>query len=273
VDRYLPVNSNSYFIYDNWAHRDTDSTDILWVALAEKAYAQLAQEGWSRGAGAKNSYGSLGGGDCGLATAQITGLAYTWNAYSSATDLANAFNAGKLVTLATNASDSQVATNIVSNHCYALTKADAKADQFTLMNPWGLNGGYEANDPNFKPGTVTLTWAGLQGSFSGWAKAGSKPVASAFNQVIIAVFHGPELNGWLLTLHSSASSGVQAIPVEGSAENAGFRTVNLFQRKAAIEPSLEQVHQVSRFHEGGFDSLAEPIGPDQGSLDNDSLRG
>jgi hypothetical protein len=61
VNQYLPVTSSGQFAYANAGQSVSDTGNVLWVALAEKAYAQLAEEGWSVGAGASNSYEALNG--------------------------------------------------------------------------------------------------------------------------------------------------------------------------------------------------------------------
>src|SRR5262249_23535029 len=55
VDRYLPVNSNHLFVYANSGQAASNPGNILWVALAEKAYAQVDEEGWI-GQANNNSY-------------------------------------------------------------------------------------------------------------------------------------------------------------------------------------------------------------------------
>src|SRR5262249_23114540 len=45
VDDYLPTR-NGRFIYANMDLLASDSSNVLWVPLAEKAYAQLNESGW-----------------------------------------------------------------------------------------------------------------------------------------------------------------------------------------------------------------------------------
>ncbi len=82
VNRDLPVNAKGEFVYANAMFGGkqtnvTNPTNILWVALAEKAYAQLAEEGWSRANwSAKddvNAYVSINIGDNRVAGQQIAG--------------------------------------------------------------------------------------------------------------------------------------------------------------------------------------------------------
>ena len=52
VNLELPELSNGTYAYANFQESLTNTTNKLWVALAEKAYAELAESGWSRGTGA-----------------------------------------------------------------------------------------------------------------------------------------------------------------------------------------------------------------------------
>lgn len=134
VDRYLPVNGNRLV----YASRDlvsnyTSSSNELWVALAEKAYAQLNEEGWLQGNGTDdsgvNAYSSIGGGYSGLAVEDIAGRNAQYDSLDTSdfTILVNAYNSGKLVTF----SD--------SGHAYALVGYNASTQKFKIFNPWGLS--------------------------------------------------------------------------------------------------------------------------------------
>lgn len=62
VDRYLPTTSNRA-AYAGWGGGEASSSmNELWVALAEKAYAQLGASGWSRPGNNRNSYSDIEGG-------------------------------------------------------------------------------------------------------------------------------------------------------------------------------------------------------------------
>lgn len=64
VDRYLPVNSVGRSVFQSFGGAASDSRNELWVALAEKGYAQ-----WAKG----NSWQSMNGGWPYLALSSITG--------------------------------------------------------------------------------------------------------------------------------------------------------------------------------------------------------
>ena len=55
----LPTYSGGWFLYANMGDHASSSSNVLWVALAEKAYAQMNEAGWLRPAswgGGTNSY-------------------------------------------------------------------------------------------------------------------------------------------------------------------------------------------------------------------------
>jgi hypothetical protein len=161
VDNMLPGGGNTY------AHPQGD----LWVALAEKAYAQENAFGWigSSHQGVE-SYGALSGGYPQWALPAITGLSapsYDVNANS----VMNAFLQGSFVVMCTG--DSPNSSQVVPDHCYALLNYNGTTSSFTLFNPWGVGGGHSAANNQFYPGMINVTCAQLPGDFDSWAKAGS----------------------------------------------------------------------------------------------------
>jgi hypothetical protein len=115
----------------------------LWVALAEKAYAEANGDGFvtSQHVGT-DSYDALGGGYPMWALRAITGKpASDFNINPS--NVVNAWNAGQLVVLCTS---NPVSPYIVGNHCYAMVGYNASASlPFEIYNPWGTasNGWYQ----------------------------------------------------------------------------------------------------------------------------------
>jgi hypothetical protein len=103
VDRYLPTTASGSFYY---ANRDrgllyNNTGNELWVALAERAYAQINESGWI-GQDNTNSYAGIAGGWSDTTVQQITGRNtvrdYTLD-NSDRTAVINAFNAGRIVML------------------------------------------------------------------------------------------------------------------------------------------------------------------------------
>src|SRR5262249_24055152 len=129
----------------------------LWVALAEKAYAQLNEEGWT-GQDKTNSYAGIDAGFSNVVMAQITNQNTQIVQFGRNTrfaDATDAFANHQLVTFDTKVSG--LADNIVANHVYAMLGFNAARDSITLYNPWGLNGS--------KPGILTLKWSEVEANF------------------------------------------------------------------------------------------------------------
>jgi hypothetical protein len=179
VDSKLPANAVGQFVYANadfGGHSTNigDSKIVLWVALAEKAYAQLAEEGWSRAgwSASVNAYTSINVGDNRIAGQQITGspraqwvsiLDHTSNeANTTITTLAADFQAGDLVTICTD--DRQMTVpGLGENHVYYVTSIDVAAGTITVTNPYWDHGAKR----------LTLTLAELADNADGAAVVGT----------------------------------------------------------------------------------------------------
>jgi hypothetical protein len=166
VNRQLPIDNTSGMAeYADWGGTGPfNASNELWVALAEKAYAQLNESGWI-GQDNTNTYHGIDFGQMSKAFAHITGRSATDHSLSSSTDLINAARAGTCVTVSTK--DSGVATNIVANHAYILTGYNADTKKFLLYNPWGTTNQF--SNGNLKSTTLELTWSELQANCDGWA--------------------------------------------------------------------------------------------------------
>jgi hypothetical protein len=136
VNRRLPAYANGRLAYSGVGQLVASASTTLWVALAEKAYAQWNETGNS-GRNGTNTYSSIEGGWMSNVNRQVLG--YNSSNYSfSSTDkqtLINAIGAGRAVTLGTNSNSS----GLVGSHAYIVTGYDASSDRFTLHNPWGTS--------------------------------------------------------------------------------------------------------------------------------------
>lgn len=162
VDKYLPIDAKKHFVFASLRQNPKDPNLKLWVPLAEKAYAQMAEGGWLH-TKAVNSYVAVGsGGWSGIANLVVDGtgargLALDFDA------IAKALQAGGEITLTTKGNKEDTLKNkIAQGHCYALLSIDVKERTVTVFNPWGLK-----SRPEF-PGELTLSWSQMQESFASW---------------------------------------------------------------------------------------------------------
>jgi hypothetical protein len=182
VDDQLPVgtdaNGNPMLEAAGYGDPVNNPQTVLWVSLAEKAYAQLSAEGWSRayeqGWRADwnvNTYDSLNIGWGYHSLEEITGRTGTTvnvpsstaaNSGAAKQQLISAIQAGDLIVLASDDPKGSLPYGVVKNHYYAVTGyANGK---FDLLNPY-------ADEATYKPDgarTLQLTWAQLQQTFSDW---------------------------------------------------------------------------------------------------------
>jgi hypothetical protein len=167
VDNELPVDGT---VFDNIG------TGVLWAALAEKAYVEENTEGWlasnnpgSNGYQAVNYItGPYAGTDRVLSA--LTGSSATGTSSISVSNLATAWQNGQLIVLGTpDFGNSPAVINgayIVSNHVYAVVDYSAANQQFTLFNPWGVNGNSEP-----LPNGTTVFCAGTVPTAGSWTAA------------------------------------------------------------------------------------------------------
>jgi hypothetical protein len=135
VDRYLPTNYGTS-IYASVGGTCTNSGNELWMALAEKAYAQWNHTGNS-GRNGTNTYSAIEGGWMQTVNQQVLGTASQvhWGLYDSdKQSLVTALNANKAVTYATK---SNPGNGMVGPHAYMVVSYNSANDTFQLYNPWG----------------------------------------------------------------------------------------------------------------------------------------
>ncbi|MCU0534488.1 MAG: pre-peptidase C-terminal domain-containing protein [Hydrococcus sp. Prado102] len=144
VDRFLPTDSNGRLVYASMGASATNSANELWVALAEKAYAQLAESGWSRNSDSTDSYSAIEGGWMSDVMEQVAGLSTSERFLTNETstpamtkqELIDLVNSNKLLTAGfVNGSK----YGVVNNHAYTITSYNAATDTFFLRNPWATS--------------------------------------------------------------------------------------------------------------------------------------
>jgi hypothetical protein len=171
VDNYLPGGGSAF---------DQPQGD-LWVALAEKAYAQANESGYigtsNRGS---NCYQALNSGWPSWALSALSCLPTASTGGFTATSLVTDWQSGKLIALDTsdmgNSPKAINGVNLVSLHSYAVVNYNPVSQQFTVFNPWGSGGGTETlpnNTSVFCGGTVTGTGSQLAASFTAADETGS----------------------------------------------------------------------------------------------------
>ena len=133
VDTELPSGGGYY---------DHTTNGVLWVALAEKAYAQANGAGFvTTSAVGSDSYNALNEGDPSWALQAITGKPA--NDFSiNPTNITAAWNAGQLIVLgsSSNAGDNLIVGDSNGTHAYAVINYNASSSTpFELYNPWGLS--------------------------------------------------------------------------------------------------------------------------------------
>ena len=169
VDSELPVDGDGKFVFASQGRQATFFGNELWVPLAEKAYAQFNESGWT-GQDGTNSYNGIGAavpagvenkdgiGDGSAATAlkQITNhdTSGGFTGFTSFADVKAAFAGGKAVVF--NTSDNP--PKLAGNHSYMMVGYNTARQTITLRNP---EGGPE----------LTLTFADVQANSSSWDAA------------------------------------------------------------------------------------------------------
>jgi hypothetical protein len=167
VSRRLPAQWNGALGYSGYGLSVTSTSTTVWIALAEKAYAQWNETG-NEGRDGTNRYAAIEGGWMGFVNAQVLGSASSNYAVTSTNrqTLIDALSSQKAVTIGTNQS---VSAGLYGSHAYIVTGYEASTGTFRLHNPWG----------NSHPGA--LTYSQLQAYCSMFVVAdasGSTPISA-----------------------------------------------------------------------------------------------
>jgi Calpain family cysteine protease len=151
VDGELPVTNDGSFSYAGYYQYGqptavTSSGNVLWVALAEKAYAQLAEEGWSRAdhGSFANSYDSISYGWMVTVMSQVTGstvdssviLAGPGSMPNAESVVLNDLAQDHLIGMMTLAIFPDDNTALIGDHAYVLESYDPSTGLFTFVNPY-----------------------------------------------------------------------------------------------------------------------------------------
>jgi hypothetical protein len=138
VDRRLPVYSSNRLAYSGYGNDVRSSSNTLWIALAEKAYAQWNETG-NAGRNGANTYSAIEGGWMATVYAQVLGRNATdyWFSNTPKQTLINALNSGQSVTLGTK--NGSLGGGLVQGHAYMVKGYDSASDRFILHNPWGTS--------------------------------------------------------------------------------------------------------------------------------------
>jgi hypothetical protein len=195
IDTELPEGGNYY---------DQPVNGVMWVALAEKAYAVANGLGYVASADPdSNSYEALNAGYASWAIQAITGTAAT-DSNVNPTQIATAWSAGEFIVLSTVSPGSSY---IVGDHEYAVVGYNAASGQFTFMNPWG--------------GSTTSTLCPQDTQVYGLFSANASFVAANFSIQSVGTA-APSANGSILAASTGLTSSPGQIPVPGSTQVQQF---------------------------------------------------
>ena len=152
VNRRLPANSSGRLEYSGYGLSITSAATTIWIAMAEKAYAQWNETG-NEGRDGTNRYSSIEGGWMSNVNVQVLGYNSSNYAFSTTpkATLVGAIATGRSVTLGT---ISGAGDGLYGSHAYTVTGYNVSTDTFTLYNPWGTS------HPS------PLSWAQLQANCS-----------------------------------------------------------------------------------------------------------
>jgi hypothetical protein len=211
VDTKLPQGGN---YYDHVTNALTGQ-NILWVALAEKAYAEANGLGYITTANAhSDSYAGLNGGDPAKALQSITGKqAYDYSFVAG--NLASDWNAGYPIVITSDAGSGAnlyVDPNnpyIVGDHAYAVVGYNGSS--FQVLNPWGT----------YSNGTAPSK--GYNGQYV-WGETWFSPAFLAAN-------------------FSSVALGSYAEPVAHAADVSSTPSADLIAKPVSTVTVAERVHE------------------------------
>ena len=165
VNRRLPAYANGTLGFSGYGQSISSTATTLWIALAEKAYAQWNETG-NEGRDGTNRYSAIEGGWMSDVNAQVLGYNSTNSSFlnSSKQTLLSALSAQQAVTAGTLSNAS--AGGLYGSHAYIVTGYNSSTDTFTLHNPWGVSH------------PAPLTWTQLQANCSSFVMTNTTALMS-----------------------------------------------------------------------------------------------
>lgn len=159
IDSELPILPDGKFVYDDDDLSYNNPSNVLWSAFAEKAYAQLAELGWSRPDHPHNTYAAISIGDPKEVMEDLTGKTATdyLLTETTASAVVKDFRADKPVCF--NSYTPSGAPDIVPDHIYALVAYNRRSGEFELFNPWGFH------QSSRYPALIWVTWQEIVNAF------------------------------------------------------------------------------------------------------------
>jgi hypothetical protein len=249
VNDQLPV-STVYPSFNGGYAFDAPQNGILWVALAEKAFAEENLSGGvTTGQQGVDSYAALNGGYPSWALAAITGQSSSmFNVTPGMTsqEIAAALQEGELVCIDTPDS-SDIDSHLVPGHCYAVVGYNPSSSMpFEVFNPWGIN--TYANTEGQTYGAFVAGGGFLEANFVTGGVAGSAapgPVSKhsmlSANSLGSGTIQRTDALATLLAANSSQQSrlGTDAA-VQTSAANASTRQPIVIRLASTTPPDQLQ---------------------------------
>ena len=229
VNRRLPAQYNGALGYSGYGLSVSSTSTTVWIALAEKAYAQWNETG-NEGRDGTNRYAAIEGGWMGYVNAQVLGTASSNYAVTSVNKqtLITALSSQKAVTIGTKTS---VSAGLYGSHAYLVTGYEASTDTFRLHNPWGFS----------HPGA--LSYSQLQAYCSVFVVAdtsGSSPISGSVSGRI-----------------SSPGLGLAGFASSHLERNAGLVELDAASAEHQLDSSIAQVDaEFSRSSENHFDRIS-----------------
>lgn len=174
VDRFLPASTSGKPVYQGVGGGSyTKLGNELWLALAEKAYAQWNETGKTGRSGAENSYASLTAGWMYTVCDQVLGRTSStfWGLPDADKQyLIDGLTSNKAVTYSTITNPGD---GLRGPHAYVVTGYDSTADTFQLYNPWGHTHPAPLTYAQLRSNGVVLVIADTSGPTSPIAAAGA----------------------------------------------------------------------------------------------------